>query len=293
VGSILAAVGTALPETIIPIIAILVGATADSESIGIGAIVGSSFMLATLALCVTGVAVAVFSSAGRRDVFVKADPAVLERDLRFFIIAYGATILAAVLEQRPLQIAVAASLIVAYGVYVYRTVSQDEASGHALRSLYFHPKADTPHIAPTILQMLAALAIIIGGARFFVGGIETAAHALAIPALVFSMLVTPFATELPEKLNSVLWIRGKKDTLALGNITGAMLFQACILPAVGIMLTPWNLTTPALVAAGLGITSALAAYVQVLIRGNLHYRHLIGMGLLYAGFAVYTLTFGL
>jgi cation:H+ antiporter len=56
VGSVLAAVGTALPETMIPLVAIVfAGGTAGAE-IGIGAILGAPFMLATLAMFVTGVA---------------------------------------------------------------------------------------------------------------------------------------------------------------------------------------------------------------------------------------------
>src|SRR3712207_9261447 len=59
VGSVLAAVGTALPETMIPVVAILAAVFAgrDPETageIGIGAILGAPFMLATLAMFVVG-----------------------------------------------------------------------------------------------------------------------------------------------------------------------------------------------------------------------------------------------
>src|SRR4029078_9643097 len=57
VGSVLAAVGTALPETMIPIIAILFSGQEHSDEIGVGAILGAPFMLATLAMFVTGIAV--------------------------------------------------------------------------------------------------------------------------------------------------------------------------------------------------------------------------------------------
>src|SRR5665811_1932480 len=59
VGSVLAAVGTALPETMIPIIAIVFATGASSNEVGIGAVLGAPFMLATLAMFVTGVAVLV------------------------------------------------------------------------------------------------------------------------------------------------------------------------------------------------------------------------------------------
>jgi cation:H+ antiporter len=48
VGSVLAAVGTALPETLIPIIAIVFSDAAQGHEIGIGAILGAPLMLATL-----------------------------------------------------------------------------------------------------------------------------------------------------------------------------------------------------------------------------------------------------
>ena len=67
VGSVLAAVGTALPETMIPIIAILMGGGSEaSHGVGIGAILGAPFMLSTLAMFVTGVAV-IFVARGRNS----------------------------------------------------------------------------------------------------------------------------------------------------------------------------------------------------------------------------------
>jgi cation:H+ antiporter len=57
VGSVLAAVGTALPETMIPIVAILFGAGEASRDVAVGAVLGAPFMLATLDMFVTGVAV--------------------------------------------------------------------------------------------------------------------------------------------------------------------------------------------------------------------------------------------
>ena len=61
VGSVLAAVGTALPETLIPVVAILAALFSGegkemAGEIGIGAILGAPFLLATLAMFVTGAA---------------------------------------------------------------------------------------------------------------------------------------------------------------------------------------------------------------------------------------------
>ncbi len=53
VGSLLAAVGTAMPETLIPIVAVIEGEP-GSEEVAIGAIVGAPFLLATIAMMLVG-----------------------------------------------------------------------------------------------------------------------------------------------------------------------------------------------------------------------------------------------
>jgi cation:H+ antiporter len=83
VGSVLAAVGTALPETMIPMVAIvesvLLGASPEeSAEIGVGAILGAPFMLTTLALFVIGVSIL----ASRRRRTLEARVAELERRLK-------------------------------------------------------------------------------------------------------------------------------------------------------------------------------------------------------------------
>jgi cation:H+ antiporter len=98
--------------------------------------------------------------------------------------------------------------------------------------------------------------------------------------LLLSLLIIPIATELPEKVNSILWIRRGKDTLAFGNITGALVFQGSLLPAIGIMLTPWAPRTEVL--AGVAITLIAAVWLRILIsRGQLRVWHVWVNGAMY------------
>src|SRR5205823_7842242 len=64
-GSILAALGTATPETLIPIVAIVFTNTPDADEIGVGAILGAPFMLGTLVMLLIGVTA--FAYRGRRQ----------------------------------------------------------------------------------------------------------------------------------------------------------------------------------------------------------------------------------
>ncbi len=286
VGSVLAAVGTALPETVVPIVAIVFGSR-SGQHIGIGAIVGSSFMLTTLAMAVSGLAVVVFTLRGRRGYTVRAEPAIIGRDLRMFIPAYALGVGAAFVRVPWVRAAVAVVLVAAYVVYVIRAVWQEEAMEGELERLILHRAAAEPDNARIAAQAVVALGCIVGGAEWFVRSIEHVSASLGVAPMVLSLLITPFATELPEKFNSVLWIRDGKDTLALGNITGALVFQACLLPAIGIALTPWELQRPAAVAAMVGVTAAAFALGSLSMRRRVHLAALLGAGILYASYVVY------
>ncbi|HEY2802660.1 MAG TPA: sodium:calcium antiporter, partial [Actinomycetota bacterium] len=87
VGSVLAAIGTALPETILPLVAVLSGHEKGDE-IGVGAILGAPFMISTLAMAILGVVVLVTSARGSRSRTLEHDGGVLAQDLEFFLVLY-------------------------------------------------------------------------------------------------------------------------------------------------------------------------------------------------------------
>jgi cation:H+ antiporter len=294
VGSVLAAVGTALPETVIPLIAILISGGAAGREIGVGAILGAPFMLSTLAIFVCGVSVVIFTWTKRRKLTVRFNPIIMRRDLFFFLVAYAVAVLVGIVNIGPFRYAVAVGLIVAYGVYVRQTLrSEGDLEGES-RALYFHRTAASPQLKLVILQLVVALAAIIFGADLFVGELTKAAEALGVPALVISLLLTPVATELPEKFNSVMWMRQKKDTLALGNITGAMVFQSTFPVAIGLAFTDWRLwqggNWHALAAAGVALLSGALLYGRLrLSKKGFGVGSLLFGGVLYAAFFGVTL----
>jgi cation:H+ antiporter len=291
VGSILAAVGTALPETLIPIIAIVFTGTAASDDIGIGAILGAPFMLATIAMVVTAVAVVVFHWRGRRALAVTVNEVVMRRDLSHFLIAYGLAIAASFVHIRALHYALAVGLMLYYAHYVYETMRSEGDLGEDTKPLYFHRHPEMPHRRRIFLQIGVALAGIILGAEIFVREVEVLSTTLGAAPLVVSLLVTPIATELPEKFNSVLWIRQRKDTLALGNITGAMVFQSTFPVSIGLVFTTWQLTGDALVAGLLALVSGTVFYLTLRIRHTLTWWSLGGAGSVYFLYLFYVFVY--
>ncbi len=88
------------------------------------------------------------------------------------------------------------------------------------------------------------------------------------PHVVVPLILAPLATELPEKANSFFWVREGKDALALGNITGAMVFQSTIPIFVGMVFIDWNLDRYAVVSMLLGLAGGAVAYWALRKRGE-------------------------
>lgn len=267
VGSVLAAVGTALPETMVPVIAFLgtEGEAAIAE-VGIGAILGAPFMLSTLALFISGVAVLIFRRSNG-PLFVNSS--VIRRDIGFFLAVYSFAIFASFLPTRSLKLVVAGLLPILYVIYVIKTVRNSQAAEEHgdLAPLYIARRNPNPSLTLILAQLVLALLGIIAGAHGFVDAVQSVALITGIPVFVLSLIITPIATELPEKFNSVIWLRRGKDTLALGNITGAMVFQSSIIPAIGILLTPWELEPLALWSAVLTLGSGFVLFNVLRRRG--------------------------
>src|SRR4051794_27229729 len=83
VGSVLAAVGTAMPETLIAIVALL-SVNEGSEDVAVGAIVGAPFLLATLAMGLVGLFAFLYREKRPQGVELEVHHETLERDLVFF-----------------------------------------------------------------------------------------------------------------------------------------------------------------------------------------------------------------
>ena len=302
VGSVLAAVATAMPETLIPVIAILGpvffgGDTESSHAIGVGAILGAPFMLSTLAMFVTGLSIVIYTRRGRRRTDMRINVRVLGRDVAFFMVAYGVAIGTAFLpnELRILRIVAAVALVLLYAVYVvahFRDAAE-EAEGHEeLNRLHLtrlgrrrqqsveidilpgehNLTGEVPRMRIIVTQVILALGLIILGAQVFVGAVDHVSGLVGIDPTIFALIIAPIATELPEKFNSVLWVRNGKDTLAMGNITGAMVFQSCLPTVLGLLFTSWTFspeTTLSFGSADVAFIATILIFGGMLRRGRL------------------------
>jgi cation:H+ antiporter len=294
-GSLFAAVGTALPETSVPLLALMAG-TSDAhlnEEIGVGAILGAPLMLSTLSISLLA-----FAVLKNRKVHGHFHPerTGLKRDLDFFIAAFGfATLALFVPHGGVLRYAIGFVMVMIYFVYIMLTLRASKAlvaDGHATEaeSPMFLCRLGLPnYMAVVVAQLLLGLLLLVLGAKGFISGIEGASELLGITPLLLSLLVIPIATELPEKVNSILWVRKGKDTLAFGNITGALVFQGTLLPAIGIMLTPWAPQKE--VFAGVVITLLGVLWLRWMVsRGQLRVWHVWVNGLMYLAYLAFVLS---
>ena len=302
VGSVLAAVGTALPETMIPIIAIGFGGQGEAtDAVGVGAILGAPFMLSTLAMFVTGVGVIAYLDRRPTGDAMPVDTGVLAHDIRYFAIAYAIAIGAAFLppmDPPVLKWAVAAGLIVIYVWYVRAhfeadpTVDDVDLAPLRFRWLDrpgFRDDPAAPRLRVINLQVAAALACIIGGAYVFVETVTHLATVLRVDEALLALVIAPIATELPEKFNSIIWIRQNKDTLSMGNITGAMVFQSAIPTVVALVFASnsWAVsgsTAIAFASAAIAFVSSAAIFIPMARRGALRGRNLLVGGVFYLAY---------
>lgn len=298
VGSLIAAVGTAMPETLIPVIAIL-GGSEGAEEVAVGAIIGAPFLLATIAMMLVGLVAVIYRSRRPQGVELDAHKPTLERDLVFFLVffTFGCALGAFDAPEAVQWIGVAV-LLSAYVFYVVMTLrgGGDVQAEESLAPLFFarpnpvSAKPDDPPVGLIVFQLIISLGAIVGGANLFVEELIKVADSLGVETIVLSLILAPLATELPEKANSFFWVRDGKDSLALGNITGAMVFQSTIPIAFGLAFTEWDLDKFGILSAALGVAGGIVAYITLHRRGRFGVPAIVAWGVLYAVFLTFVLV---
>jgi cation:H+ antiporter len=343
-GSVLAAVGTALPETILPLVAIymasqgLASGVEAKTDIAIGAIIGAPFMLSTLAMLLLGISIFVHKKK-RKEIFSKKYPDRqpedarylmvninhLKRDLVFFLITFSISISATFLASNyitqlinylctkdwgvklislfkleaipnacyedfgyAMKLFFALLILISYITYIVFTYKAskkeigEEDEHDSAPVLYMKQYFKLPdNLAMVTTQTLIGLAAIIYFAHDFVKAIEHFAEHANFSPLVLSLIIAPIATELPEKVNSWIWSSEGKDTLAMGNLSGAMVFQSAIPCMIGVLLTPWELTRVVFICVTISVISALILLTKASTKARISDTTLIFTGSLY------------
>jgi cation:H+ antiporter len=179
-------------------------------------------------------------------------------DLLWFLGIFGSAVVSSQLPARPLRLLVAAGLVVAWLLYVTRSLRWAETHEGTLRPLHFHrDQPASPHRWRVFAQVLLGIAGMMLGAQLFVSSLLTLSSGIALSATLLALLLSPVGTELPEMFNTVLWVRRGDEALAVGNVSGAMLVQSALPCALGITFTEWSLSGPAFWSAVFTILAVL------------------------------------
>lgn len=308
VGTILAAFGTALPESVVTLIAVTTGTTAEVRDIGVGAAMGGPLALATVAYGATGLMLLAKQRLRRRELALatpggssgggptadadnragrvlgeQADSARLAKDQRWFVAVFVIKV-ALGLVAFAIKPWLGLLFFATYAVYFWREMRGEHDGTGELAPLKLQRKAATPATWAVIVQTMASLTMIFAASQLFVHELDAVGPMLGLSSAVTALLLSPIATELPEIMNAIIWVRQGKTQLALANISGAMMIQATVPSGLGLLFTSWHLDG-ALLWAGVVTMIAILYLLATLRTHTLTPARLALSGLLYLVFA--------
>jgi cation:H+ antiporter len=284
VGTVLAAFGTALPESVVTFVAVVFARDAAARDIGVGAALGGPLVLATIAYPLIGIMLLLTTPKSLHQP-IELDGQRLSRDQGWFLLIFICKIGLGFVTFA-IKPWLGWLFLAAYAAYTWAELR--DVGGHVegeLEPLKFQPQKADPSLANSGTQTLLALVAIFAASHIFVIQLGVLGPWLSVPAAVVALLVSPIATELPEIMNAIIWIRQGKHRLALGNISGAMMIQATVPTALGLFFTPWMFDS-ALALAGVVTTLAVAGLLILLRRSALTAYGMSLFAAFYVAFAI-------
>ncbi|HKR51730.1 MAG TPA: sodium:calcium antiporter [Pseudonocardiaceae bacterium] len=293
VGTILAAVGTALPESVVTLVAVTFSGGPHDADIGVGAAMGGPLVVGTIAYAVVGATLLASRWAAQQRAAApplhRSDPSDRDRltgdptepdvekatlsgvdtqrlahDQTWFLVIFVVKVSLGFLAFA-IKPWLGPVFFAIYGLYLWRELrGGGPATESELEPLKLQRRRAVPTRTAVVAQTVGTLVLIFVASQLFVRQLDWAGSALGLSPVVVALLLSPVATELPETINALIWVRQGKTQLALANISGAMMIQATIPSGLGLLFTPWAFTTP-LLLAGITTTAAIS-YLLVLLR---------------------------
>jgi cation:H+ antiporter len=262
---------------------VVFGRSGAEKDIGVGAAMGGPLALATVAYAVVGVTLLAQRRRPAQEEY--GDLRKLRRDqvwfVAIFVVKVGLGLVAFAVKPW-----LGLLFFAAYGVYFWREIAAgrgDHDDGSELEPLKIQRGRPAPATWAVAAQTLGTLAVIFGASQLFVNQLNVVGPMLGLPATVTALLLSPVATELPETLNALIWVRQGKTRLALANISGAMMIQATVPSGLGLLFTPWRFDRPLLVSGV--VTTAAIGYLLWALRTRVSRARLAAAALFYLVFA--------
>jgi cation:H+ antiporter len=285
-GTILAAFGTALPESVVTFVAVVFGNGPEQKDIGVGAAIGGPLVLATIAYAVVGWTFISSKKNQNKQILSKSTELRLGYDQMWFMQIFICKIILGLIAFT-FKPWLGIAFLLAYVLYLRQELRGTDDLEHLdfIEPLKIRPHDSNPAPAWALLQTLLALIIIFFSSRLFVHQLEIVGPWLGLSPQMVALLLSPIATELPEIMNAIIWVRQGKQILAFSNISGAMMIQATVPSALGIFFTPWLLDKALVWAALITLLSILGLYL-LLRKSALNGYRLACFGLFYVLFFI-------
>lgn len=239
IGLTIVGFGTSCPELVVS----LTGALQGNADISVGNVVGSNIFNTLLILGLTAAIapVAVTRSNSRRDIPI----ALLVTFLFASLSLTGHSI-------TRIEGIAYLLIFVAYMVYCFKSDKGAEEAGteEKVKSLWV-----------AILLVLAGLAGLIFGGRFFVNGATTIARAVGVSDKFIAITLLAGGTSFPELATCIVAAAKKKDQLALGNVLGSNVFNILLILGTSAVVTPLSTLALSWVDLGVMVLSAVLIWL--------------------------------
>ncbi len=271
VGATIVSVATTMPEMIVSMTAAMQGKTDMAIGNAVGSVIANTGLILAVAMVFMSITI-------RRKTYLQ----------QCAILAGSATVLLVASQSGALSIWGSITLIVLFGLFMYRNVQNAKEIMEETK----RPDINRKNLAKNIGLFVLGAASIVVGSQFLVNSGSDIASFFGVPERIIAVTLVAVGTSLPELVTTITAIVKKQSGLSIGNLIGANTIDiSLILPLCSIVsgqqipVSAQSLAVDLPVA--LGIT--LLAFVPLLIFEKASKIHGIVMLLAYAGYLVMVL----